>query len=119
MVSPLAASVEDILFAEISEPFPVHVSHMQTVIELPPNATLLASNEFEPHHAVKFSELCWGLQFHPEFEEVAMLSYIEERKDDLISEGMDIESLLSSVKPTLVARNILYDFYKLVEIYSV
>ncbi len=119
LVSPLAASVEDILFAEISEPFAAHVSHMQTVIELPPDATLLASNEFEPHHAVKFSELCWGLQFHPEFEEVAMLSYIEERKDDLISEGMDIESLLSRVKPTLVARNILNDFYKLAKIYSV
>ncbi len=113
LVRPHAESVEDILFSEISESFAVHVSHMQTVIELPLNARILASNDFESHHAVKFSELCWGLQFHPEFEEVAMRSYIEERRDDLISEGMDIESLLSEVRPTLVARNILNDFYKL------
>ncbi len=118
LVSPLAASVEDILFADIGEPFAANVSHMQTVIELPSGATILASSEFEPHHAVRFSELCWGLQFHPEFEEVAMLSYIKERKDDLISEGMDVKSLLSEVKPTLVARNILKDFYKLAKIYS-
>lgn len=116
LVTPHAESIEDILFAEISEPFAVHVSHMQTVIELPPNATILASNDFEPHHAVKFSELCWGLQFHPEFEEVAMRSYIEERQSDLKSEGMDVDSLLSGVRPTLVARKILNDFYMLTKI---
>lgn len=122
LVTPLIDNIEsneDRLFSEIKESFSVHVSHMQTVVELPIDAIVLASNHFEPHHAVKFSDFCWGLQFHPEFEEVAMLSYIEERQEDLKSEGMDIESLLSGVKPTLVARNILNDFYKLTKDYSV
>lgn len=119
IVSPHAESVEDILFSKINESFTVHVSHMQTILELPAGATILASNAFEPHHAVRFSELCWGVQFHPEFEELAMQSYIEERQNDLRSEGMDVECLLSEVKPTLVARNILSDFYKLIKSYSV
>lgn len=114
MVSPVAASSDDVLFSDIAKPFAVHVSHMQSVIELPSNATILASNDFDPHHAVKFSKLCWGMQFHPEFEEVAMKSYIEERQEDLIEEGMDVEALLADVKPTPVAQKLLVDFYKLV-----
>ncbi len=119
MVSLHPDFVNDILFSEFSEPFPVHVSHMQTVTELPSGATILASNDFEAHHAVRFSELCWGVQFHPEFEEVAMRSYIEERQNDLISEGLDVEGLLSEVKPTLLARKILNKFYELVKSYAV
>jgi len=114
-VSPLDESTEDILFAEISDPFAVHVSHMQSVIELPIGVKILASNEFDPHHAVKFSELCWGLQFHPEFEEVAMQSYIEERQEDLTDEGFDVETLMAEIKPTPIARKILTDFYKLIK----
>jgi GMP synthase (glutamine-hydrolysing) len=113
MVSPLAASNEDILFADITDPFTVHVSHMQSVVELPPTAQVLASNDFDAFHAVRFSDLCWGLQFHPEFEEVAMRSYIEERQQDLRSEGLDVEVLLEGVKPTPIARKILSDFYQL------
>lgn len=114
MVFPAATSGDDILFADIAKPFTAHVSHMQSVIELPLAAKVLASNDFDPHHAIKFSELCWGLQFHPEFEEVAMRSYIEEREDDLRQEGMDVETLMAEVKPTPVAQNILVDFYKLI-----
>ncbi|MDG2090391.1 MAG: glutamine amidotransferase [Gammaproteobacteria bacterium] len=114
VVSPLPGNSEDALFAEIKEPFTVHVSHMQSVVELPPNTKILASNNFDPHHAVMFSELCWGLQFHPEFDEVAMQSYIEERQDDLKQEGLDVKALLDGVKPTPIARNILEDFYKLI-----
>ena len=113
IVSPIVGSGEDVLFADITESFTAHVSHMQSVIELPSKAKILASNDFDSHHAVKFSELCWGLQFHPEFEEVAMRSYIEERQEDLKKEGMDVEALLAEVKPTPVAQKILVDFYKL------
>ncbi|MBN4053514.1 glutamine amidotransferase [Haliea sp. AH-315-K21] len=119
VVSPLTENSEDILFADITQPFTVHVSHMQSVVELPLQSKILASNGFDPHHAVKFSELCWGLQFHPEFEEVAMQSYIEERQNDLVHEGLDVEMLLAGVKPTPVARKILVDFYMLAKRYSV
>lgn len=119
LISLHPESVNDILFSEISESFLAHVSHMQTVVELPSDAIILASNDFEPHHAVRFSELCWGVQFHPEFEEVAMLAYIEERHNDLLSEGLDVEKLLACVRPTLVARKILNDFYQLIKRYSV
>lgn len=113
VVSPLAGSKEDILFASITEPFTAHVSHMQSVMELPSSAIVLASNEFDSFHAVRFSDYCWGLQFHPEFEELAMCSYIEERQQDLKNEGLDVEALLAGVRQTPVARKILTDFYGL------
>lgn len=115
VVTPLAASAGDELFGEIKTPFYVHVSHMQSVIELPSNAEILASNDFDSHHAVKFANKCWGMQFHPEFDEVAMRAYIEERQDDLIKEGLDVDALLKAVEPTPVARNILKDFYQLIK----
>ncbi len=114
-IVPAKSSHSDLLFADIKEPFTAHVSHLQTVKQLPAGATLLASNAFEPHHAVRFSDYCWGLQFHPEFEEVAMSSYIEERQHDLRQEGLDVESLLTAVEATPVARKILADFYQLVK----
>ncbi|MGA1742041.1 MAG: glutamine amidotransferase, partial [Pseudohongiellaceae bacterium] len=39
VVSPLTESKEDILFADITEPFTVHVSHLQSVMELQSAAT--------------------------------------------------------------------------------
>ena len=113
VVTPLEGSESDILFADIAEPFTVHVSHMQSVMELPPAAQILASNDFDAFHAVRFSNLCWGMQFHPEFEEVAMRSYIEERQQDLRNEGLDVEALLAGIEATPVARKILADFYQI------
>jgi GMP synthase (glutamine-hydrolysing) len=113
VVTPLKGSESDILFADIAEPFTVHVSHMQSVMELPPAAQILASNDFDAFHAVRFSDLCWGMQFHPEFEEVAMRSYIEERQQDLRNEGLDVEALLAGIEATPVARKILADFYQI------
>ena len=92
-VAPLPESSEDALFSKIKEPFNVHVSHMQSVVALPLESKVLASNNFDQNHAVKFSKQCWGLQFHPEFGKVAMQCYIEERQDDLRKEGLNVETL--------------------------
>tara|TARA_R110000772_G_scaffold266347_2_gene388731 strand:+ start:1955 stop:2677 length:723 start_codon:yes stop_codon:yes gene_type:complete len=119
VVTPIAAAGEDELFASIKSPFTAHVSHMQSVIELPANATILACNEFEPHQAVKYSKHVWGLQFHPEFEEIIMLAYMQERAAVLIEEGLDLEQLRGKVSPTPIARKILADFYTLIKNYSV
>jgi hypothetical protein len=44
------------------------------------------------------------VQFHPEFSEAAMRSYIAFHRHDLIERGMDPDELLESVTPSPSAR---------------
>ncbi|MBD3108799.1 glutamine amidotransferase [Bacillus sp. AGMB 02131] len=74
-----------------------HVTHSQTVVDLPENAVLLAANAFEPHHAFKLNSYIYGVQFHPEFTAGIIRAYIEEQKVHLEQAGFDIEKLHNSV----------------------
>lgn len=68
---------EDPLFRHLPIEFQAQVTHAQTVLTLPPNATLLGGNEFEPHQAFRMGECAWGVQFHPEFTAEIMRAYID------------------------------------------
>jgi len=113
-VTLTAAADEDVLFAGLPSFFPVNVSHKQTVSVLPPGAVVLASNPFEPFHAVRFGERVWGVQFHPEFAADVMLAYLDERADVLVEEGLDPAALRRSVQETPVAASLLQAFARLV-----
>ena len=103
----------DPLFHSFPSEISVHVTHMQSVITLPPDAQILGCNDFEPHHAVRFGEKVWGVQFHPEFDEDIIKGYIRERLDVIKEEGLDAEALLAGVSPALEAQKILGRFVKL------
>ena len=74
-----------------------HVTHSQTVIKLPEQAVLLASNEFEPHHAFKLNNHMYGVQFHPEFTADIIRVYIDEQSEHLEKTGLNIEKIRQSV----------------------
>lgn len=101
---------KDILFADLSAEIPVHVSHMQTVTELPQGSIILGGNDFDPHHAVYFAKNVWGLQFHPEFDEHIMAAYIRERFEAIEGEGLDAGALLAQVGPAQDSLKILVSF---------
>jgi GMP synthase (glutamine-hydrolysing) len=90
--------------------FAAHVSHMQSVTKLPEGASILASNSFEPHQAVRYRSNIWGVQFHPEFSEEVMLAYLKERAPSLQQEGFDVDALLHGVAPTPGAVQLLRNF---------
>lgn len=108
-----AAAQDDPLFAGTSPQFPVHVTHQQSVLTLPAAATVLASNDFEPHHAVRFRERCWGLQFHPEFDAEVMRAYLDARAEPLTREGFDLAEMHAAVHETPEARAMLRSFARL------
>lgn len=108
------AAADDALFAGCPREFQVQVSHQQTVMVLPPGAELLASNDFEPHHAFRLGSCAWGVQFHPEFDAAIMASYIEERRPALRAEGLNVGELLDRVADTPVAANLLRRFGELI-----
>lgn len=111
--TPAAAS--DDLFSVLPAAFDAHVTHMQSVLRLPPGSEVLAWNPFEAHHAVRFGPRVWGLQFHPEFTAEAMAHYVRLRSEALRNEGINPEELLAAVTDTPDSEAVLRRFVALTE----
>ncbi|MEX0964779.1 MAG: glutamine amidotransferase [Pseudohongiellaceae bacterium] len=109
------AAEDDQLFASMPSQFQAQASHLQTVTKLPPDAVLLAKNDFEPHHGFRLGTTTWGVQYHPEFSAHVMRSYVRERKSDIAAEGLDVQDLLMEVEDTAVAAAMLQRFSELVD----
>ncbi|MDO9263927.1 MAG: glutamine amidotransferase, partial [Desulfosalsimonadaceae bacterium] len=58
----LSDCADDAVFRSLPQSFPVHVTHEQTVLVLPPGAKRLAANAHEPHHAFRLGDWAWGVQ---------------------------------------------------------
>lgn len=101
---------QDPLFHGLPATFPVHVTHMQSVIETPPGAVVLAGNAFESRHGMRFAEKVWGIQFHPEFSEDIITRYLKARFAKIAEEGLDPAQLLARVRPAPEARSLLARF---------
>jgi GMP synthase (glutamine-hydrolysing) len=104
------AARHDPLFADLPDTFPAHVVHSQTARRLPPGAQCLASSDFEPHHAFRFGEAAWGVQFHPEFDTVAMKCYIAQLSSRLRQGGANPDALTAAVTETHAATSLLRRF---------
>jgi GMP synthase (glutamine-hydrolysing) len=111
----LADCADDALFRSFPQSFPVHVTHEQTVLVLPPGAKRLAANAHEPHHAFRLGDCAWGVQFHPEYTADIMRSYIMAEADDIRAAGQDIAEILGTVSETPVAAETLRNFARFVE----
>lgn len=114
-VSLTACADSDALFMQMPGDFKVQASHLQSVLSLPDKAVLLAQNEFEPNHAFRLGDSTWGVQFHPEFDARVMKAYINERKGDINSEGLDAEQLLRAVSDTPISASLLHRFIALTD----
>jgi GMP synthase (glutamine-hydrolysing) len=101
---------DDLLFGDLPTSFEVQASHAQSVLRLPHKAKILASNTFEPREAFVLQKHAWGVQFHPEFSQDIMRCYIMEQRDLLLTEGYDIDQLISAVRPCLFGEAILNRF---------
>ena len=80
--------------------FPAHFSHVESVIEPPPGARVLASTDLDPHSALEFGPRQWGVQFHPEFDRPIMQGYVAARREVLGREGHDAESMIAGAVDT-------------------
>ncbi len=109
-----AVRLGDPLLGHLPESADVQASHVESVLELPPGATPLASNAVDRNHAVAFGEAAWGLQFHPDFDVAVMRGYIEERADVLRAEGLDPDRLMRKARDTPHGRSVLRRFGEIV-----
>lgn len=113
-VQGLDAAQSDALMSHLPERFQAQLTHKQSVLSLPPEAILLARNDYEPHQAFRVGERAWGVQFHPEFSPEVMRAYLTEQAEELASEGRSPETLVEQVDATPEATAILMRFATLV-----
>ncbi|MCF6248030.1 MAG: glutamine amidotransferase [Desulfobacula sp.] len=104
----------DALFKDLPDRFDVHVCHSQTVIQLPKNAVLIAKNQFESHEVFRIGTSAWGVQFHPEYDEIIMTAYAENMEQSISSSGQALSEILKKINPTPVAAKILKRFGQLI-----
>lgn len=84
-VQTTRAARSDPLLHGFSPLFSAYAAHSQSASLLPPGAVLLARNEWEPHHAFRYGDRIWGVQFHPEFSGKAIQGYRAENSSHALN----------------------------------
>jgi GMP synthase (glutamine-hydrolysing) len=87
-----------------------HTTHLQSVLETPPGARVLASSARDPHQLFAYGEHALSTQYHPEFSAEVMRAYVRERAPRLREEGLDVAALLRATSATPQARAMLRRF---------
>jgi len=108
----LAPAAADPLLAVAVGEFAAQATHVQTVVEPPANATVLARSSHDDFQAVRYAKRAWGVQFHPEFSVAAMRGYLRLRADTLRNEGLDAGPIGAAGRPSPRARTLLRRFLK-------
>jgi len=115
-LSLAGAAAADPLLSGLPARIEVQATHLESVLELPPGAELLASSTLDPHHAFRVpGRPAWGLQFHPEFSAAITRSYTEAKRQDMQAEGLDPDRLLAGVRETRWGNDILARFAQLAD----
>lgn len=93
--------------------FSANMTHVDSVVTLPPGATLVGRSRLDSNAIVRFAERVWGVQFHPEIDASIMLDYLEARSAVLREEGLDPDALRQTVADAPIARAVLGRFIDL------
>ena len=101
---------DDPLFGELPGSISVHATHMQTVLTVPDDVTVLAYSDKDDCQAFRWKDHVWGVQFHPEFSTEHMREYIHVRRMALIQEGNEPKAMRKAVSAAPDARRILRNF---------
>jgi GMP synthase (glutamine-hydrolysing) len=100
------------IFDGLPDRFEAHVTHIDSVVRLPPGAENLARSDREAYQAIRFAESCYGVQFHPEMDADVMRAYVETRRDVLTGEGFVVDDMLSRIRDVDAGRRTLQNFVR-------
>jgi len=87
-----------------------YATHLQSVVQLPRDVTLLGITNLDPYHCFRYKSHIWGLQFHPEFTSAIISEYIHARSDEMASEGIDPNVKLSEINSRTFGNELLIKF---------
>ncbi len=90
--------------------YDVIMTHLDSVLSLPPGARPLAETEGERYAAIRFGEACWGVQFHPEMDAEIIGYYVAARRETLVAEGRDPDAITRRLRDTSNGARVLERF---------
>lgn len=90
-------ALSDPLLSVLPTAFDAQLSHVQSVLQLPRGARLLAASAMDPHQAFTWGGHAWGIQFHPEFNASVTRQFVEHYRPQLEQQGRDVEAMLAAV----------------------
>jgi len=85
----------DSLLEGVGERFTANHTHVDSVVELPNGARVIAATDLEPNAAFVIGETIKCVQFHPEFDGDVMRGYVEARAHLIEAEGIDPKPILA------------------------
>lgn len=97
-VRVVAHEPRDVMFHGLGDRFHANHTHVDSVVELPPSARVLAETDLEKHAAFAVGETIRCVQFHPEIDGDAMRGYVEARAHLIEAEGGDPGAILERVR---------------------
>jgi len=109
-IERLPVSADDALIGALPLRFAAHATHLQTVVQPPPGALVLARSTLDDCQAIRYAPRAWGMQFHPEFGVREMRGYLRARSEAIDYEGLDVRALLRGVRSCSDARGSLRRF---------
>ena len=95
-INKTTASEQDVLFKDLPSPFTMQVFHYESALQLPDEAVILAENQIDPHHAFRYGNNIWGVQFHPEFDKKIMDHAYDVYEKDMEQAGFNVAELRAS-----------------------
>lgn len=107
------AGRQDPLLGILPTPFVAQLTHAQSVLKAPEDASVLAANAFDANQALRYGPRQWSVQFHPEFNAAIIRAYLERQISALQQQGDDPEQLLREVQETPEAASLLPRFAEL------
>ncbi len=109
-IEVLPEGVDDPLLRGLPARFAAHTTHVQSVLEIPPGARVLARSARDPHQILRYSAHAVSCQLHPEFSVAAMRGYLRLRAGALRAESRDVPAMLRATRATPQARRLLRRF---------
>ena len=106
------AAGSDPLFGGLPDAFAAQATHLQTVLQPPNGATVLARSDQDACQAFRCGDAAWGVQFHPEFSVERMRGYVQARAQALRDAGHCPRSRWRSIGAAPQARQVLRRFVR-------
>jgi GMP synthase (glutamine-hydrolysing) len=106
----LQVLAEDPLLVGFPQQFAVNMTHIDSVVTLPPGARVLARTAQDDNALVYFGERAWGVQFHPEMDAEITGYYAAARSGAPEPEPLDAHAAPSATRDTPESQALLRRF---------
>ncbi|BAO94042.1 glutamine amidotransferase [Caballeronia insecticola] len=106
----LDSAAADPLLTGMPARFAAHLTHLQSVIDVPPGARVLAASDHDPHQIIRYGRQAISAQFHPEFDREICAAIVRLHADSVREEGGDPDALLAQITSTAEAKALLTRF---------